>query len=224
MKYIHDKDTPREKLINLGPHALRDDELIALLLHTGTKEKDVMQLSLEILGLILNISYIKNLTYKDLKLIKGISDAKATTILAAVELGRRVRDIENSKRIRITTMDQVYHMLKDEVLTYDQEHLIVICVDPKGGILKVETIYIGTSDAMYVYNKDVFRSAVKINAYGIIVVHNHPSGDSNPSPMDMMLTSKMSQAGEYLNIHLIDHLIIGRGEYYSFKSHKKHVF
>src|SRR5690606_28543005 len=128
-------EKPREKLIRIGAEALRDEELIALLIHTGTKDKSVIDVSNEILGLILNISYIKNMTYKDLKAIRGISDAKATTILAAVELGRRVRDIESNKRIRIQHMDQVYHMLKEDCLTLEQEHLIVICVDVKGGIL-----------------------------------------------------------------------------------------
>ena len=217
-------EKPREKLIRIGPEALRDEELIALLIHTGTKDKSVIDVSNEILGLILNISYIKNMTYKDLKAIRGISDAKATTILAAVELGRRVRDIESNKRIRIQHMDQVYHMLKEDCLTLEQEHLIVICVDVKGGILKRETLYIGTADTIHVYNKDIYRSAVKLNAYGVIVIHNHPSGDANPSPADMMFTSKMAEAGEYLNVHLIDHLIIGVNEYYSFKDHKKHYF
>lgn len=208
---------PREKLIQYGAKALLDEELIAILLRTGSKDLHVLNLSKKVMSLFQNIAYLKNLTIDDLLSIKGISNAKATTILAAVELGRRVREISQKKRISLYETSDVYHLLREDMEHLEQEHLIVLCLDIKGNILKRETIYIGTTTSIPVSIKELFKSAIKVNAHGIIVVHNHPTGDSTPSLADNRLTEKIKDAGNLLSIELIEHLIVGKSEFYSYK-------
>ncbi len=208
---------PREKLIAYGAKALRDEELIAVLLRTGTKDQHVLNVSKEVMSLFQNITYLKNITIDDLLSIKGISHAKATTILAAVELGRRVREITQKKRLSLYETSDVYHLLREDMEYLEQEHLIVLCLDIKGNVLKKETIYIGTTTSIPVSIKDLFKSAIKVGAYGIIVVHNHPTGDSTPSLADNRLTEKIKDACIILSIELIDHMIVGKSEFYSYK-------
>ncbi|MBN3490656.1 DNA repair protein RadC [Acholeplasma equirhinis] len=211
------QDLPREKLIKYGAFALDNHELIAILLRTGTKNENVLDLSLKVMNLFRHISYIKTLKLEDLMTVKGINEAKATTILAALELGRRIHEKSHNKAKPMTTTEDIYEFLKDEMELLEQEHLIVLTLDIKGSVLKKETVYIGTTTSITVSVKDLFKSAIKFGAYGIVMIHNHPTGDARPSIQDDLLTEKVKKASELLSVELIDHMIIGKFEYYSYK-------
>ncbi|ABX80982.1 RadC family protein [Acholeplasma laidlawii] len=212
---------PREKLIQHGVRALEDYELIAILLRTGNTKEDVLLLAKKVLSQLDNFEDMLHITVEDLLTIYGISDAKATTIIAAVELGRRLSDRKKPVRKMITESSEVYHLLKEDMSYLRKEHLIVLCLDIKGNLLKNETIYMGTTSSIQVSVKDLFKSAVRIGAFGIIVVHNHPSGDSTPSQADDKLTKLIKNAGEVLSIELIDHIIIGRNEFFSYRRQRR---
>ena len=208
---------PREKLIKHSVKVLKNSELIAILLRTGTKDKPVLKLSEEVLELLTNIRSLKNITVFDLLSIKGISNAKATTIIAAVELGSRIRESRiNGNSDAIYSSSDVYDYLREDMEYLEQEHLVVLCLNIKGYIIKRETIYIGTTNAIPISVKEIFKSAIKINAHGIVLVHNHPSGDSTPSNADNKLTKKLKEAAELLAIQFIDHIMIGSNEFYSY--------
>ncbi len=212
---------PREKLIKFGAKNLLDEELIAILLRTGSTKDNVLSLAKKVLVLIDGLDDIKNITVDDLLTTYGIQVAKATTIIAAVELGRRLEHKNRPKRSIIGTSEDVYYMLSEEMSYLTKEHLIVLCLDIKGQVIKNETIYIGTSSSVQIAIKDLYKSAVRIGAFGIIVVHNHPSGDAKPSHADEKLTDMMKEAGKILSIELIDHIIIGKDQYYSFRQQRK---
>src|SRR5690606_36149692 len=149
--------------------------------------------------------------------IKGISVSKSATILAAIELGRRIHEVKYEKNKAIQTTNDIYQLLKNEMEYLEQEHLIILTLDIKGNILKQETLYIGTTTQITVSVKDLFKTAIKFSAFGIIMVHNHPTGDAKPSLQDDLLTDKVKKASSILTIELIDHIIIGKYEYYSYK-------
>lgn len=215
---------PREKLIKHGVRALLDAELIAILLRTGSAKNNVFKLSEEVLSLLDALTDLKSIGVEDLYTIHGISDAKATTIIAAVELGRRLSHKAKPNRQVIHQSKDVYHLLCEDMSHLPKEHLIVLCINIKGEVIKNETVYMGTTSTISVAIKDVFKSAVRIGAHGLIVVHNHPSGDSRPSVADTKLTKMMIDAGKLLTIDLLDHIIIGNGEFYSYREHMHTLF
>lgn len=214
---MNDKLKPREKLIKYGPKVLENKELMAILLRTGTKDKPVMKLAEEVLELLINIRSLKNTNISDLFSIKGISNAKATTIIAAVELGNRIRMINNNDQYIIKNSNDVYDLLKEDMSYLEQEHLVVLCLNVKSEVIKKETIYIGTNTSIQVSVKEVFQSAIKVNAHSIIVVHNHPSGDPRPSEADKDITNRFSEVAPLLSMNFVDHIIIGRNSFYSFR-------
>src|SRR5690554_364836 len=215
---------PREKLLKHGVRVLLDQELIAILLRTGSKKYGVLDLANQVLNFINGLSDIKNITAEDLLTIHGISDAKATTIIAAVELGRRLDTKNAPKKLVIQESSDVYHMLREDMSYLAKEHLVVLCLDIKGHVVKNETIYMGTTSSVQVSVKDLFKSAVRIGAFGIIVVHNHPSGDATPSRADDQLTETIEDAGKLLTIEMIDHIIIGKNQFYSYRKQRKQEF
>jgi len=214
------EDKPREKLMKYGVSVLTNADIIALLLRTGTKNSNVFEMSLELMNRLSSIQHIQNFKIEDFKAIPGISVAKATTLIAAIELGRRVYEHKREEQPFLRESTDIYKLLYLEVSNLDKENLFILCIDIKGRLLKKEHVYIGTSTAIHVSIKDLFKSAILVGAYGIILVHNHPSGDSRPSYSDDTLTEKLKQAGQMLSIEVVDHLIIGKNEFYSYKGGK----
>ncbi|WP_162146780.1 RadC family protein [Acholeplasma granularum] len=212
---------PREKLIKYGAKSLLNEELVAILLRTGTQNKPVIQLAKEVLELLENITDLKVLSVEDLMTIKGISNAKATSIIASVELIRRIDERKEPKKLIFKESKDIYYLLKEDMTYLNQEHLKIICVDVKGKLIKIETLYIGTNNYISVSIKELFKTAIKLSAYGIILVHNHPSGDATPSLADDELTSRVEEASEILNITLVDHIIIGKNQFYSYRGQRR---
>ena len=211
---------PRERLKKYGVSSLGDDELLAILLRCGTKSISVKDLSIEIVNKFEKINNLENATLEELTSIKGIKEAKAITILAAIELGKRVLRKEGNN-IFINNNRIVYDLLKYDFINSYQESFVVLFLDTKNKLIKKEEIFKGTISSSTIHPREIFKLAVKHSAYSIIVVHNHPSGNSMPSQADVELTDKLMESGKLLGIPIIDHIIIGYNNFYSFYDKKR---
>lgn len=217
IKDLDISDRPREKMINEGYEALNEEELLAVILSTGYKNKNVIELSKEILD---TFSYEELLEVEVDELIKidGIKLAKATKIVASLQLGRRISEKVIKKKIKkITSSADVYTYVKNELAFKKKEHFVAILLDTKNVIIAEETISIGDLSSTIVNPREVFKPAIKKSAKSIILVHNHPSGNPTPSMEDLQITKRLVDAGEILDISVLDHIIIGKDKFYSFK-------
>lgn len=213
---------PRERFKKFGVHALSNDELLSILMRCGSKEKSVKELSLELLKLI-NLNEFRHVDFNYLKSIKGIGEVKAMTLISAIEFGRRVMSNRDSI-LKISSSADVYEVVKDELEGDLQEKLLVLYLDNRKNLILKKVLFIGTVNASSVYPRDVFREAVKCNAVGIILVHNHPAGSVNPSYQDVCMTNQFIRIGKLMEISVVDHLIIGFGSYYSFRESNGDLF
>ena len=214
-------EKPREKLYNYGPNSLTDYELLAILLRTGTKSKSVIDLSLELLEKIISINELQNITIEELLKIKGIGKIKAIELLATIELGKRINNYKK-ENYKIKKAVDCYNYVKDKLSHQKQEHFLAIYLSVTNEVIKDEIISIGTNDKTIAEPKDVIRWGLKYAAYAIIVTHNHPSGNPTPSPEDISFTTKLSNACNLVDIKLVDHIIVGKNKYFSFK--EKSIF
>lgn len=215
-------ERPRERFIKYGANALSNEELISILIRTGSKNKSVKDISYDLLHSI-NIHDLNNIDYSVLSSIKGIGSVKAITILAAIELGKRVLTKEDTI-FKINNSNDIYYYVKDELEHELQEKFLAIYLDTKKNIITKKIIFIGTANQSNVYLRDVFRDAVKNNAVSIIIVHNHPAGSIKPSIQDTYITNEFIKVGKILNIPIIDHLIIGHNDYYSYLESQGDLF
>jgi len=209
-------DRPREKLMLRGVQSLSNTELIAILLRTGTKGKSVIQISQELLQKYNNLNILTNQTHAALKKIPGIGNDKATALIAAFELSRRVDSqkkwLSNKKVTSPQNIaDFFIPLLRDEV----KEKFFAICLNSANKIITYELISVGTLNSSLVHPREVFKVAVENNSASIILLHNHPSGNGDPSNEDIMLTKKMIEVGKFMDIPIFDHLIIAGDNYTS---------
>jgi len=210
-------DRPREKLLLKGKAALSDAELIAILIASGNTEETAVDLSKRILASLDNqLSELGKLGVKDLMKFKGIGEAKAITIIAALELGRRRKDSEPEKRIRISDSRSAYDVIYPYLADLHHEEFWVLFLNRANQVIGKDRISQGGVSGTTVDPKVVFKLAVQYPASAIILCHNHPSGQLKPSQADLQLTRKLKEAGNSLDIPVLDHLIIGEREYYSF--------
>jgi DNA repair protein RadC len=211
-----ESDRPREKLLLKGKTALTDAELLAILIRSGTPKQSAIDLAKQILSTVdNNLVGLSRLTVSDLLQFKGIGDAKAITVVAALELGRRRRGAEAMQRKTITSSADAYEVLQMHIGDIDYEQFAIIMLNQANQVLKVENISEGGITGTVVDPKRVFRTAINNNAINIILAHNHPSGSLKPSKNDLDLTQKLKKAGEYLQIMVLDHLILGDNKYIS---------
>lgn len=208
-------ERPRERFIKYGKENLQTSELISIILNTGTKDKSVIELSNNILNSINDISELKNMTLNKLKDIYGIGEVKAIKLLSAIELGKRVYYDKNQVKIKMNTAQIVYEYIKDELKNKKQEYFYVFYLDNKKNLIEKRLLFIGTINKSIVHPREIFKNAYLLSASSIICVHNHPSGEINPSKEDSNITSSLKDIGLLLGIPLVDHIIIGNG-YYSF--------
>ncbi len=211
---------PRERLKNFGVESLTDEELLAILLRTGTKDVSVKDLALNVLKEINKLEDISNLTLNKLVNIKGMGEAKAMSILASLELGKRVYLYTEQKEIIIKSGKDVYNYFQYLNKTEKQENLIVMLLDNKNKVIDTKTIFKGSLNISIAHPREIFKYAVINSASRIILVHNHPSGDATPSLNDEQITNQMVTTGEIIGIPVIDHIIIGNNKYYTFKENK----
>ena len=211
-----ESDRPREKLLLKRNTALTDAELLAILIRSGTPKQSAIDLAKQILSTVdNNLVGLSRLTVSDLLQFKGIGDAKAITVVAALELGRRRRGAEAMQRKTITSSADAYEVLQMHIGDIDYEQFAIIMLNQANQVLKVENISEGGITGTVVDPKRVFRTAINNNAINIILAHNHPSGSLKPSKNDLDLTQKLKKAGEYLQIMVLDHLILGDNKYIS---------
>lgn len=210
-------DRPVERLLNLGAHNLNNEELIAILLNTGTKNSSSKILSSEILAQAGNVKNIGKMTLEDLISIKGIGKKKAASILAAVELGYRInKKDENILYKQINNADDVYYYFADICENLDQEHFYCLYLDVKKRVIACKLLFVGTLNYSLVHPREVFKEAYLNHAISVICIHNHPSGDVTPSKADIELTKRLVEGGLILGISIDDHIIVGNNHYYSF--------
>lgn len=217
-----DGSKPRERFKAVGPESLSDEELLSILLRSGTKDKSVKEVSNDLLKKI-PMQDLVHMHYKTLKSFRGIGEVKAMTILCAIEFGKRAmrkKELPN----QIKTSEDVYRLVKEELEGQLQEKFMVLFLDNRKYVIDKKTLFIGTVNQSSVFVRDVFREAVKLNTVSILLIHNHPSNYMKPSYQDIYLTNQFIQSGRLLNIEVLDHIIIGYGEYCSIRERNGDLF
>ncbi len=214
---LDENERPRERLSKYGPGALSNAELLAILLRVGLEGENVIQLSQRLLADFGGLRGLHQATFDDVCRKRGIGPAKAAQILAAIEMGRRIRLETVEEKAAIHSPGDAAALVEYEMSAFPQEHLWVIILDTRNRLIHIERLYQGSLNSSTVRVGEVFRSAIQKNGASVIVVHNHPSGDPAPSPEDINLTRSLVQAGKLLDIEVLDHLVIGRGRFISLK-------
>ncbi len=202
-------ERPREKMANIGPAQLSNEELLAILLRVGMEGENAVEMAGRLIREFRGLRGLYQTTYAELCSRKGLGPAKAAQLLAALELGKRIARVENSKA-SIHSPQDVYDLVGYPMALLEQEELWAIQLDTRNQVLSQEVIYRGSANSSSVRIGELFKTAVRINATGIIIIHNHPSGDPSPSPEDVALTRAAIQAGKLLDIEILDHVIIGQ--------------
>ncbi|MEA2048094.1 MAG: DNA repair protein RadC [Campylobacterota bacterium] len=210
LRDLNKNDKPREKLLKKGVQALKNDELLAILLGSGVQGKDVRKLAKEIVTLM--DSDFDKLSLQNLCEIHGLGQAKASQILASIELSKRYLIRENK---RITSASDVYEELKS-FSTKNQEHFLSITLDGASHIINTRTVFIGTLNQSMVHPREVFADAIADRTAGIIIAHNHPSGTLEASRADISITQRLKEVSKLVGIELLDHVILSKNGFYSF--------
>ena len=217
IKEIPLNDRPREKMAANGAAVLTDAELIAILLRTGTAEKSAIDIASEMTadgGLYKRLAGITRLN--ELTNIKGLGQAKAATVLAALEIGRRIASAKPLEKIHLSCPQDVADFLMPRLRYAAKEQFVVILLNNKNKVIGTEVVSEGSLSSSIVHPREVYAPAILHHAAAIMVAHNHPSGDPKPSTEDAEVTRMLARSGKVLGIPMIDHVIIGDGNYYSF--------
>lgn len=217
IKDVPKEDRPRERLLKFGSSHLSNQELLAILLGTGTKKESVMNLANRLLMHFEGLKLLKDATIEELTAIKGIGKAKGVLVLSAIELGKRMNEYKPDEKYTIRSPEDGADFVMEEMRSLRQEHFVAIFLNTKNQIIHRQTIFIGSLNASIVHPREVFREAVKRSAASIIVAHNHPSGDPTPSQEDIHVTRRLAESGKVVGIELLDHLIIGNRKFVSLK-------
>ncbi len=211
------KERPRERFMAYGKETLKDEELIAILLRTGTKAQGVLSLANQVCGRYPALKMLSQANVEDLTHIHGLGKAKAIQVLAAVELGRRIAQAQFDKPTRLTDPKRVYDYMRHYMESALQEEFHALYLNTKGGLIKSVKLFVGSLASAVVHPREVFKYAVSLSAASMILVHNHPSGDPYPSENDIKLTRLMVENGELMGIEVHDHVIIGHDAYISLR-------
>lgn len=208
-------ERPRERLIAYGVEALSNEELLAIILKSGTRNKSVKSLASEVLNNAVEIDRLKDCGINLLTSINGIGETKACEVLASIELGKRIYLIGQKNKYKIKTSKDVYNLMKYDLSLKQQEYFYCLYLNNKNEVLERKLLFMGTVNKSLVHPREVFKYAYLSSASGIICIHNHPSGDVNPSRDDIILTEKLVEIGRIQAIPIIDHIIVGDDSYYS---------
>lgn len=222
IKDLPTEEKPRERLLKLGVDNISNEELISIILKSGTKDYSVKHLSEQVLSLFKNINEMKNIELNKLIEIKGIGKVKALELIAALELGRRVYyEGYLNKKINVKSSKDIYRYFKYLIRDNTQEKFYSIYLDIKKNVIGIKLLFVGTVNTSTVHPREVFKNAYLLSASFIICIHNHPSGDSSPSKLDEDITKELTDIGNIQKIPILDHIIIGDNEYYSFYENGK---
>lgn len=209
------EERPREKMILKGKEFLSNRELISIILKTGTKKLNVNDISLMIIDKY-DMSELKDISVNDLVKIDGIGTIKAITLIAAIELGKRIYMMEPTIYKKLCTPEEIFINTKYLFNGLKQEHFYCLYFNSKQELIGKKLLFIGTVNNSVTHPREVFREAYRLSAYSIVCIHNHPSNDITPSKEDIVFTNSLVQIGKIQGIPLIDHIIIGDSKYYSF--------
>ncbi|MCK4362329.1 MAG: DNA repair protein RadC [Dehalococcoidia bacterium] len=210
-------ERPRERLKESGPASLSNSELLAIILRTGTAAENVLGLASRVLTRFGGLTGLARASFGELCAEKGVGQAKAAQLKAALELGQRLSSTQPEERAVVRTPQDVANLLMAEMGFLDQEQLRVVLLTSKNQVISISEVYKGNVNTSLIRPSELFREAVRENCPAIIVVHNHPSGDPDPSPEDIAVTKQIVAAGRVLDIEVLDHMIIGGKRYVSLK-------
>ena len=220
-KKIPNEEKPRERLLVYGANNLSNEELLMIILKSGTKKKSVKDIAIDVLASISNIKDFNNLTINQLEKIEGIGKVKAIELAAIIEFSKRItKRISEKDMISCTSPETIINYFNDYFKNKKQEEFICIYLDNKKKYINKKKLFVGTINSSIVHPREIFKEAYLLSASFIICIHNHPSGDSTPSKEDIVLTYKIKELGELHAIPLVDHLIIGNDSYFSFYENK----
>lgn len=213
-------ERPREKLKLKGAKSLSNEELLAIIFRTGTKDYSAKDLAIKLIQEIKGFENLNELSYNYLISKKGIKEAKALTLLAAIEIGKRLNLKTINPKTKITSAYDVFELLEYEVSNLKQENLFAIFLNTQNEVITYKSIFVGTQNQSITHPREIYYEAIKQNAVKLIICHNHPSNNTNPSEADILFTKNLKEVGEILKIPLLDHVIIGKTNYFSFLEHK----
>jgi len=212
-----ESDRPREKLSEKGPSFLSDSELLATIIGSGSGKKNALDLARALIAKFDNLAGIEAASIEEIRSVPGIGFNKAVNILAALELGRRFTIAASSaKTSPIRTAEDAFNHYRGSMKNLRKEVFSIMLLNTKHKLIKTVLVCEGALNSAYVEPREVFNPAIRASAHGVILTHNHPSGEPDPSDNDISLTRRLVEAGKLMGIHVIDHLIIGDNRYYSF--------
>ncbi|MBQ0035640.1 MAG: DNA repair protein RadC [Firmicutes bacterium] len=210
---------PREKALKYGISCLSNYELLALIIKSGYKDSSVYELSDDLLELCHGFDNLLSLSYEELTSIKGIKKAKALEIMAILEIAKRLSKVDCIRQESLDNPNKVIEWLRFNIAFSDHEEFFVVYLNGKGGIIKYESLFRGSKSSSIVAIDEVLRKALLLKTSAILVAHNHPSGNVEPSRNDINITTKLKRSCEMLDIPLLDHIIVSKESYFSFKNH-----
>ena len=210
------EERPREKLLLHGAHSLSEAELLAILIREGTRSANVLDVAKSIISDRRSLRSIARMTASELMRLKGIGQAKAITLLAAFEIGRRIQSSESEPKAFIRTPEDVARRMVPRLRDLTREEFVVLLLDSQNALQREEHVTVGTLNSSVVHPREVFKPAIDFKAASVIVVHNHPSGNKEPSHEDIEITKQLVEAGKILGIPLHDHVIVAGEAYTSF--------
>jgi DNA repair protein RadC len=222
---LPEEERPRERLASLGAEALSLHELLAILLGRGIAGESVLMTAQHIIAHFSSLHELSEASLEDLQKVKGLGFAKACQIKACLELGRRLSQSktkkENVVRLRLkdksSPAEAVYALVRKTIIKHAKEHFVVVSLDTRNKILGIDTVFVGTLNSSIVHPRETFEVAIRRHAAGIVVAHNHPSGDPEPSDEDIKVTNLLLEAGKVMGIDMHDHLVLGKESYFSFR-------
>jgi DNA repair protein RadC len=217
IKELPSDERPRERLLHYGAGNLSNAELLAIILRTGARDENVVRVAQRILIRFGGLPGLARAGPTELTNEKGLGPAKAAQIKAAFELGRRLLATTDKERAQIRSPADAANLVMSEMGFLEQEELKIMLLDTKNHVLETPTIYRGSLNTSLIRVGELFRAAVRANSASLIVVHNHPSGDPTPSPEDVAVTKQIVEAGQLLDVEVLDHLIIGGQQFVSLK-------
>lgn len=225
IKDLPKEERPRERLINYGVESISNEELLAIILKTGTKNKSVKELASEILSRIDSLNKLEMVNINTLNDINGLGPVKIVELIAAIELGKRIfLKVESNKKSNYSDPDKIYIENRYLFTGKKQEYFYCLYLDSKNNLIERKLLFMGTINRSIVHPREIFKEAYLSSASKIICMHNHPSGDLTPSMEDIRLTKSLIEIGKLQGIALVDHLIIADDGYYSFYSERSDLF
>lgn len=219
IKELPINERPRERLKDVGVENLTDKEILAIILKTGTKEKSVSDIALDLLKKY-DLNDLKNISINDLILIKGIGEVKAIEILAAIELGKRIYLREDKKLVKLENAKSIWESARYLYNGSKQEKFYCYYFNNKQELIERKLLFMGTINQATTHTREVFKEAYRVSASTIVCLHNHPSNDVTPSKADILFTESLMRTGAIQGIPVVDHIIAGDNSFYSFYEHK----